>query len=249
MLGWQIFKHSFSMVTRNLGKAIHICAVPWVIAVAIILVLALAMGVSFDSLTSGAAGGGLVGGLLLVLIILVGIATALWIAVAWHRYILLGESPSGLLPPIHQDRMLAYLGRGFVLFLLFMVTGAILLGLVASMAAVIPAVALIIGFAVGLAMVVIFYRLSVILPAAALGQSMSLTQALEHTRGATVTIVIIALSLFMTELAIQTVTLLLSFIPVVGVLASIAATMFTTMLGISILTTLYGYYIEKRELS
>jgi len=130
-----------------------------------------------------------------------------------------------------------------------MVTGAILLGLVASMAAVIPAVALIIGFAVGLAMVVIFYRLSVILPAAALGQSMSLTQALEHTRGATVTIVIIALSLFMTELAIQTVTLLLSFIPVVGVLASIAATMFTTMLGISILTTLYGYYIEKRELS
>jgi len=211
--------------------------------------LALAMGVSFDSLTSGAAGGGLVGGLLLVLIILVVIATALWIAVAWHRYILLEESPSGLLPPIHQDRMLAYLGRGFVLFLLFMVTGAILLGLVASMAAVIPAVALIIGFAVGLAMVVIFYRLSVILPAAALGQSMSLTQALEHTRGATVTIVIIALSLFMTELAIQTVTLLLSFIPVVGVLASIAATMFTTMLGISILTTLYGYYIEKRELS
>jgi len=207
------------------------------------------MGVSFDSLTSGAAGGGLVGGLLLVLIILVVIATALWIAVAWHRYILLEESPSGLLPPIHQDRMLAYLGRGFVLFLLFMVTGAILLGLVASMAAVIPAVALIIGFAVGLAMVVIFYRLSVILPAAALGQNMSLTQALEHTRGATVTIVIIALSLFMTELAIQTVTLLLSFIPVVGVLASIAATMFTTMLGISILTTLYGYYIEKRELS
>ena len=249
MLGWQIFKHSFSMVTRNLGKAIHICAVPWVIAFAIILVLALAMGVSFDSLTSGAAGGGLVGGLLLVLIILVVIATALWIAVAWHRYILLGESPSGLLPPIHQDRMLAYLGRGFVLFLLFMVTGAILLGLVASMAAVIPAVALIIGFAVGLAMVVIFYRLSVILPAAALGQSMSLKQALEHTRGATGTIVIIALSLFMTELAIQTVTLLLSFIPVVGVLASIAATMFTTMLGISILTTLYGYYIEKRELS
>jgi len=107
----------------------------------------------------------------------------------------------------------------------------------------------VIGCAVGLAMVVIFYRLSVILPAAALGQSMSLTQALEHTRGATVTIVIIALSLFMTELAIQTVTLLLSFIPVVGVLASIAATMFTTMLGISILTTLYGYYIEKRELS
>lgn len=249
MLGWQIFKHSLSMVTRNLGKAVHICAVPWVIAVAVIFILAIVMGVSFDSVASGSIGGGLMGGLLLLLIIAVVIATALWIAVAWHRYILLEEAPSGLLPPIHQDRMLAYLGRGFLLLLVFLVTGAVLFGIVASMAAVVPAFAVILGVAVGLTMVVVFYRLSVILPAAALGERMTLTQALEQTRGATGPILIIAVVMFLFEIAIQLGVLLLSFIPLIGVLASLVATMFTTMLGISILTTLYGYYIEKRDLS
>lgn len=35
----------------------------------------------------------------------------LWIAVAWHRFVLLNEAPQGLLPAFKGDRVMAYLLR------------------------------------------------------------------------------------------------------------------------------------------
>lgn len=244
MLGWQIFKHSFNMVTRNFGKALHIWAVPWVIAVVLIVILALALGVSFDSPTFDSAGEGL----FVILAVIVVIGAALWIAVAWHRYILLSETPSGILPPIHQDRMLAYLGRGFILFLVFLLAGSVLFGLVAGLAALIMPLGIILGLIAGVALTVLFYRLSVTLPAAALGQPLTLKEALAATKGSTGVVIVIILCLFVLQLVIQGAVMILTFIPLLGALVSIAVSMFTAMLGISILTTLYGYYIEKREL-
>jgi hypothetical protein len=244
MLGWQIFKHSVSMVLRNFGKALHIWAVPWVIAGVIVFGLALAFGLTFEEQPQD-------GALILVglVALVVFIAAALWVAVAWHRYILLEDAPKGILPPLHQDRILAYLGKGFILFLLFLVAAAIVFGIIAALAVVIPALAVVLGVAVGLAMIVVFYRLSVILPAAALGEPLSLSRALEETRGSTGTIVVIAVCMVLLQLVLQGIVMILSFIPLVGIVVSLAVTMFTTMLGISILTTLYGYYIEKRDLS
>lgn len=247
MLGWQIFKHSFNMVIRNFGRALHIWAVPWLIAVVLLFVLAMSVGLTFETQPDDMNPFSLA--VFAISMIVIVIATALWIAVDWHRFILLEETPSSILPPIHRDKMLAYLGRGFVLFLLFLVAGIVLFGLVAALSNLFPLIGIILGIVIGFGMMVVFYRLSLILPAAALGQHLTLKEALDATRGTTGTIIVIGLCLFLLELALQLVAAALSIIPLLGVLASFAVSMFLAMLGISIMTTLYGYYIEKRSLS
>ena len=251
MVGWLIFKHSLKMLLRNFGKALHIYAVPWIIGVVAVLVVIFIAGLPLDLTGEGIAApedvsaGKLVVVFLSMLVII--ILVSLWIAVAWHRYILMEEAPTGILPPIHQDRIAAYLGRGFLLFLAFLVPGVVLVFLLVTLAEVSMTSGIVVGVVLGFALAVLFYRLSVILPAAALGQKMSFSEALEATKGATGPIIVIGLCFLALQILIELALSVVMFIPVIGFVGSILVAMFSTMLGISILTTLYGYYVEKRE--
>lgn len=253
MIGWQIFRHSLSMVLRNFGRALHIYAVPWLIAVAAVFLVVLAAGLPFDMLGGGVAEPVDASTAKLVLVFfamfVIIVLTSLWIAVAWHRYVLLEETPQGVMPPIHQDRIAAYFGRGLLLFLAFLIPGAILAFLIATLVQISVGSAIFFGAILGFALAVLFYRLSVILPAAALGKKMSFSDALETTKGATGPIVVAGICFLILQIVTNFAASLLAFIPLVGFLASILTAMFLTMVGISILTTLYGVYVEKRELS
>ncbi len=252
MVGWLIFKHSLMMVLRNFGRALHIYAVPWVIAVVLVIAVLFLVGIPVDLFGEGiATPDDIAPGTLLLAFVpmfIIVVMISLWIAVAWHRYILLEETPSGILPPIHQDRIAAYLGRGFLLFLAFLVPGTVLGFLLFALAQVSLASGIVVGIVLGFALMTFFYRLAVILPAAALGQKLSFSDALNVTQGATGPIIVIGLCFLALQILIELAASALMFIPLIGFFISILTTMFSTMLGISILTTLYGYYVEKRSL-
>lgn len=182
------------------------------------------------------------------------------IAIAWHRFVLLDEVPGPVWPRVLLMTLGSYVLRSVGLFLLL----ALLLSLISipmfmlggsEFAAI--AVFVMIGVPAVLALVVLNFRWSLILPAAAIGQPISMKQARRATEGKS------KLILFLT--------LLYSILPVVigaavGVVREVLSALdslplplelalngamnaFLFLVGASMLTTLYGVFIEGRELS
>ncbi|GAA6180753.1 hypothetical protein NBRC116594_21910 [Shimia sp. NS0008-38b] len=173
----------------------------------------------------------------------------LWVAVAWHRFVLLEEYPNGVVPTFYGGRILAYFGYG------------VLLGLVVGLATVF--VAILVGGALfwapilAIAAVVVvaiagswaFYRLSPILPACAIGNKIGMKEAWAATKplsgsilGAMVVFVgtIFALALLGAFIG--------GLIPMLGGVLILAINWLYILLGISFLTTLYGVAVEDRPI-
>lgn len=171
-----------------------------------------------------------------------------WAAVVWHRYILLAERPGAVLPGFDIGRVLRYLGR------------ALLVG-IAAMAVMLPMMLLIMltlglgigdGFIFSLVYMVLFVilsagalSLSLVLPATAIGARLTFGEALGASRGRIGSFLLLALVLVI-------VGGLSEFFPVDGwprAAVSIVGAWFSSTLGLSVLTTLYGVLVEKRELT
>lgn len=252
MLGWQIFLHSVKMVLRNLKEALQISSVPALIGCVIIIALSVVFGISFEDISTepngfpDAASVGTVAGFMLSVFVTV-FAIMFWIAVSWHRFVLLEEYPSGLLPEFRFDRIIAYFGR-VVLLGVVMVLGYL---------PVIVALPLLSGsfefalFAVYiLFLIVCFYRWAPILPAAAIGQPISLGQAWNSTAGAGGAILVLMLAAVAFQFVVQFALALLAAIPVFGFLIGVfVGILVLPLINVSILTTMYGVFIEKRELA
>lgn len=243
MLGWQIFTHSVRLVWANRGVALRLSAVLYIIS-AIVQVWTKELQVG--DVAAATPGTGSV--FLDLILAVVSLIISLWIAVAWHRYILLEEIPDGYLPQWHGDRMAAYFGRSILIMLVML--GVILVSsvpLIIGMSGAIggPFLALGIIFAI-----FVFYRLCAILPSSAMGKPITMREAWVATEGTTGTIIVLIICMI--------VCLFLMFMPAalfgaistaLGMAYLIIAQWFVTMFGISIFTTFYGYFIEKRELS
>lgn len=189
----------------------------------------------------------------------VGIITALllavvyvWLAVTWHRYILLDEQPGGQLPAFHRSEILSYAGNA-ILLALIMIAFSIVVGLVLSpllLLGVIGAIIMPIVF-ISLALVV-DYRLGLVLPSRAIGQRLTFGEAWEATKGQSGTILVLALLSAVAAVVINIPAMVLVFLPGIGgILAQIwqlGTGWVTLVVGVSILTTLYGVYIEKRSI-
>ena len=116
MLGWKIFVHSVRMVLGNFKQVLQITIGPALIATAAFVSLFFIFGVPaevFDENAGTIAHQPNAGFIFLTVAIFV--AVMLWIAVSWHRFILLEEYPHRLLPPFRSDRILADLGRSLLL--------------------------------------------------------------------------------------------------------------------------------------
>ena len=250
MKGLEIFVHSVRQVFGNLGPALRISAVLYLVQVAGMVLLG-----GFDP--SGAMFGmqtGQVDWPSLFATLALALVTGLWIAVAWHRYVLRVEQPGAAVPPFHGDRILSYLGNS-LLIVLILIPVSIVLGLIVGLLAS-PfvssaepslAVALVFGLLVYVPVVIIGYRLSVVLPASALGEPLGLGGAWAATQGEAGTILALALVSLVSAFVID--------LPATYLLGGIAAQLWTVatqwvvlMVGISILTTLYGHFVEKRPL-
>jgi len=252
MQGWKIIKHSFTQVFANMRAAIRVSAALFLVSTIVSqLWLNSVRGSLYDG--SSAIEGGNWG--LYSLMMLVSTIVGLWIAVAWHRYILTGEISDGWIPELHIARMLGYFLRGVLIFVVCMFM-LIILGLVlAIIGAIIEDRSVIVGLvSVGsvlilFPMLIVGFRLSTILPAAALGKKLSLKEAWKSTKGSTGAIVVIAL--ISAVLSIPSILLqpLLMSSSIFSLIWSCTFGWVMTMLGISLLTTFYGHYVEGRALN
>ncbi|VVT05817.1 membrane hypothetical protein [Rhizobium sp. EC-SD404] len=99
-----------------------------------------------------------------------------WMAIAWHRYILLGERFRTILPPFRRDRWVAYARLTVLLTLIMVVLVAAGFGALYSVVVWFDLPALIMsgGYGIGLVALVVFYRLSIALPASSVDQPLSI---------------------------------------------------------------------------
>lgn len=255
MLGLEIFVHSVKMVLRNLKEAMQVSLVPALMgSVAAVLLFFL-----FDnpqkqfadataSSPDPAAVATILGFLFCLLIVM--LVVMLWIVVSWHRFVLLEEYPTGMFPPFRFDRVLAYFGRLLMLGVLALILyfpASLIMGAMAQTSVLVGILfwlALVIFLSIG------FYRVSPILPGAAIGKTLTLSQAWQSTAGASGAIAVLVILSVLFQMLLQFLSSLLLFIPIIGVLIVVFANMLIVpLINVSILTTIYGVFIEKRELA
>lgn len=255
MLGWQIFVHSVRMVFGNIKQVLQITVGPALVATALIVALFLVSGIPLEAFEESAGElppGTSAGAVILFVLGLIAVifVTVFWIAVSWHRFILLEEYPSGIFPTFRFDRILAYLGRALMLGLLFAIAW-LPMGLVFAMLGQSLVGLSIIVVAVYLVyLVVCFYRLSIILPATAIGEPITIGRAWNSTTGIASSILVLIVVAFLFQVLVQLVFTVLAFIPVLGILLTVFfGTLILPMINVSIMTTMYGVFVEKRELT
>lgn len=258
MVGFKLFKHAAMMVINNWREALQIGLAPAAIVLLAFAVLVGLGGVEFETTASDAVSADDMQGVLGVFMFILIYATcALWLFVNWHRFVLLEEYPKGWMTPLRFDRMLAYLGRGLLIGALILLPMTVAMAGVGFFAAAIfgnssnAAIFVVpLMLALSLFVMIAFYRLCPLLPAAAIGQGLTIGQSWEATTGSAGAILLLLLVQFLFQLALGVIVFLsLSVFLPIGLFFQLVATLFQMLLGVSILTTFYGYYIEKRDLT
>ncbi len=264
MLGVQLFLHSLRMIFGNLGSAIRITipALVWIVLMTLWMISR--FGTTFVMAEWGSA---MPAGQMsqvpegfwsfFPVAFIGGVIALLWTATAWHRFILLEEHPGALGPQFNGGAIMRYLISGLILSLA--IFGAVLLfgfvgGMIVAVFAVTglpPLLVLILsGLLIYAPIIIIFYRISPILPSAAIGERLSIGQAWNATRGASGTMLALALVTIVASVVLTLpLGLLAGTAPILGIAFQIAVQWVSSMFGISIMTTIYGHYVEGRELN
>ena len=240
----ELFKHSLRLVVGNWQTSLRLSS-PLVVIMVLGLVL---VGPDFfvqEPDPSGTATPSPTASLLQLLLAIAG----LWVAVAWHRFILLEEYPAGAVPAFHGGRMLAYFWR------------ALLMGLTIGLGAVLliigvwlvlfwaPILAALVTIVIGIGTSWAFYRLSPVLPGVAVEKPLTMGQAWEATKPLSGAILATMFLFVVSIVALIFVgALIAGLIPFLGGLLLLGVNWLYIMLGISILTTIYGISIENRSL-
>lgn len=243
------------MIFNNFGQALRASVGPYVLLIAVsalIGAVAFSGNTNLPAVLSGVVPPEALTGNFLQLfaglfaIIVVVIFVSAWVAVSWHRFILL-EEYSGILPALSGRPIWSYVGRTLLCILVITVLaacGLLLLSLV-------PGVVLGVIFALILMafLSVVWFRIGVSLPAVAVGKPVGMGDAWRATGKLADTIIKVVLLLFVIGMIAGAATTGLYNINVyLGYAVDIFVQWVTLMVGISILTTLYGHVIEGRPL-
>lgn len=253
MKGLKIFTHSVAMVFNNFSMALRISAVLYLVTIGLTVLVGLGFVFDQRALSSVIRAGTMPWGKL-ILVLFVSVLGALWTAVGWHRYVLRNEVPTGLVPIFRGDRIFAYLGRSVQTTLIISLVGALVgvaagvLGAVVSkggapMLVGTPAFPLIIV----VVSLFLFYRFAAVLPAAALGEPLGVGEAWGKTSGNWAAFLVLALVSGAATVALKLPVLFLSG-PVAVLVWVVISGWVQAMVGVSIMTTIYGYFVEGREL-
>lgn len=250
MKSWSIFTHSFGMVFRNLKQAMQIGLVPVLLAFAGVFAGLSYLGVSLAVFQDEQALGLLMADSWMVFIVMLVFVMILmlWIVTSWHRFVLLEEYPEGWVPPFRFDRILSYIGHALMLGIMMLIVMASAATVIIGLSSASPVLGGILLTTGGLVIGVLLYRLLPILPAAAIGKSLKLKEAWVATKGETLTILGLMLIGFLFQLLLNVVAVLFGLVPVIGPLLIYAVLLIMSLVNVSILTTLYGHYIEGRPI-
>ena len=254
----KIFRHALLMIYNNLGQALRLSIGPYLLLLLGTTLLVLLFGGLFSASANGAFQSGMTeaemelmapgamtfGSIFIFLpIMLLGLFVGSWVAVSWHRFILLEET-TGFIPPISGRPIWPYLGRNIVIWLIITLI-ALPLFFIASLFAVIPILFPIAMSIAGIAVVGLWFALGMSLPSIAIGKDMTLGDTFAASRPHFKTIFLVALILIVFNFVVG---LVVSIIPIIGGLLSLAAQWLFIMLAVSVLTTLHGHLIENRPL-
>lgn len=255
MFGIDIFVHAVKMVLNNLPSALRISGA--LMAVQFLVIFGLGAGVVLtgaDLENPAAAAAYPFGRALIGMVVMV--VTGLWIAVAWHRFILLEESPTGPVPAFNGAAIGSYIVAG-IIFALILIVVAIPVSMLAGLLLAPTLVAgggepgllagLVLIALVYLPVAWVGYRISPILPSAAMGKRMPLKEAWYATGTSGAAFVVLTLvSVFAGYLLNAPAAVLPG---VLGQVWAFLANWITVLVGASILTTIYGHYVEGRQLN
>ncbi len=264
MQSWKIFTHSLRMIFDNLVAALKVSAVLYIIQFVVVSYFMLTYGEVLQALVkfsqdpdpakvppiipAGFAGSMiLMGGIFLI--------TSLWIAVMWHRYILRNETTSALVPKFHPSEIMAYFGKTVQLGLILLVvyTGTLLVaGLVLGIIAQVIGLTnldLVFRAMLGISILYFSYRFSAVLPGAALAKPITFKEAWVKTAPASGAILGLAVIIVIFTQLVQ-IPSMLNPDPTsaINIAYEFVLGWIVMLLGVSILTTLYGIYIEGREI-
>ncbi|SFQ04343.1 hypothetical protein SAMN05421853_101407 [Roseivivax halotolerans] len=243
MKAWEIFSHSVRLVWRNRRDALRISVALYAIYALVQLVFLEDQSASPDEalqmMEPGQAG-------TLFLVAILQVVVTLWIAVSWHRFVLLEEYPSGWLPNFHGGSMLKYFGYSLVIG----IGVGLAIGVPVTIAAAIaPPLAAIVGLAGLFGAIVLGFRLASVLPAVATGKSLSFGEAWSATKGATGTALGVAAIGVVAALLVQIpAAIVMAVSSLLGTLVFVVINWFVTMVSVSVLTTIYGHFIEGRPI-
>jgi len=252
MQGWNIFIHSVRMVFGNLGPAVRISGLLYMVYISVHAYYVLNFADDLMELQLGMQTelpSGLISTVTLVLV--VGLLTNLWIAVLWHRFVLLGQVPETVIPPLYAGMILTYLGKTILLSLVIVIIiGALDLLLSLALGPMLgPSANMVILLILTGVLFYLLYRLGLIFPAVALGRTMTLKASWEKTAiasGAIVQLSVIAV--FFVILILISSNMNPDPTSVINMTYSYVVGWASMMVGISVLSTLYGIYVEGREL-
>lgn len=248
-MGLRIFLHSIKLVFAQFRDALKISALLYIVSLALG-----GLGFYFQYQAMVAGGPNAVAWQFFVAMFL-STLPYLWIAVAWHRFVLLDEMPHSALPTPPGDRIWSYVGRAFQMVLVFIVVGlgiglVVALGAMISSGSVWVTLPLIFG-ALALA-VLITYRLAPIFPGAAIGQPVGIGEAWAATSGGSGALLLLAIISAIASFLIDLPMEILVRLPG-GQFSSLIWLAITSwiklMVGVSILTTIYGVYVDKRAIA
>lgn len=250
MQGWKFLRHSWLQVTQNRGQMFIILAVPFSIQIVFGILLVGSMGAY--SVTPWFAEFGservmLISGIAIVL-------TSVWIAVAWHRFILLSEQPDGYFSYPNGRRVNEYFWRMMLSFLgLIMVAGIFWVILLYAAEFVgfgaDPTTRIAILILPLILVVYLFLRMSPYLTAIAVGKTISIGEAWQATKGSGSAIIVILLVVGGYQVAVEALIFpLIGANMVTNILYDIVTSWIDMMIWITLLTTFYGHYVEGREL-
>lgn len=256
MQAQKLLVHSIRQVFGNLGAAVRISGVlyvvQWVVSLVLGMTLAHKLGpVAGDQTAMMDAIRQLIGpGMVALLVVLV---SDFWIAVAWHRFVLKEEASRGLLPLFAGRRILGYFGTMLAIVGLLIVPALLIATLVGSLVrgafgdGFLPA--LIAQVLMQTLLGAFAFRLSTVLAGVALEPGHKLSEAWQATEGETSTFLELALycALALAAASIAGSTLF-GWSVVVQTVYFFVVQWVITMVGVSILTTLYGHYVQKRPL-
>ncbi len=175
------------------------------------------------------------------------------IAVGWHRFILKDELPAAVATLRVDGLVLRYLGNS----LLALLGGAVPLAAVAIAVAFLPQIAVLLLLPAALVAGAFIMMLSLKLPAVALGRGdFTFGHALKAAEGNQWQIlgvfllnaaIILIPGLLLTGLVLLLRQLGPGLATAVGLILSVPLNLFFTLFSVSVLTSLYGFFVEKRE--
>jgi len=245
-MSFRIFLHSVRLVLSQLVSALKISGALYALSLLVTVIAAMSQA----RLTLA---GEVPIGWQTVVGAVVTCALYIWTAVGWHRFVLLDEEPGLVLPNFHGHRLLAYLGRTLQIALIGMLVAGFF-GFVAVLLAFLlgPVASLLVALVATIAMLLVSFRLAPLLPGAAIGQKVDLRDAWESTQLANGTLVGLALIAGVAVAAVDMVSAAVTALPGpmvwVGMAMFAITGWFKLMVWVSIITTIYGVYVEGRRL-